>query len=184
MVLKVKYPSFWNICFSFLLLVLQAEESQKKRRAQECNDKGDPNFALNRQSRRQMWEFLTCAVPPLFISAVSSSPPSLLSSFLQCSSFARLWHFHPHPETCPAKSFGRSDRSHGPASTCSMCWLYWVCLSVQQHNWCVFIMQALHLIGQALLEEKTQLEDRTVEDVTFDFTLKARSKWKRYHLFM
>lgn len=40
------------------------------------------------------------------------------------------------------------------------------------------IMQALHLIGQALLEEKTQLEDRTVEEVTFDFSLKARSKCK------
>lgn len=120
-------------------------------------------------------------LPSAFISAVSSSPPGLLSSLLQCSSFARLWHFHPHPETCPAKSFGRSDRSHGPASTCSMCWLYWVCLSLQQHNWCVFVMQALHLIGQALLEEKTQLEDRTVEDVTFDFTLKARSKWEPYH---
>lgn len=40
------------------------------------------------------------------------------------------------------------------------------------------IMQALHLIGQALLEEKKQLEDRTVEEVTFDFSLKARSKCK------
>lgn len=41
-----------------------------------------------------------------------------------------------------------------------------------------FTTQALHLIGQALLEEKTQLEDSTVEDVTFDFSLKARSEWK------
>lgn len=40
------------------------------------------------------------------------------------------------------------------------------------------IVQALHLIGQALLEEKKQLDDRTVEDVTFDFSLKARSKCK------
>lgn len=39
-------------------------------------------------------------------------------------------------------------------------------------------MQALHLIGQALLEEKTQLEGRTVEGVTFDFSLKARSQCK------
>lgn len=39
-----------------------------------------------------------------------------------------------------------------------------------------FTTQALHLIGQALLEEKTQLEDSTVEDVTFDFSLKARSE--------
>lgn len=39
-----------------------------------------------------------------------------------------------------------------------------------------FTTQALHLIGQALLEEKTQLEDSTVEEVTFDFSLKARSE--------
>ncbi|XP_061751133.1 E3 ubiquitin-protein ligase UBR1 isoform X2 [Nerophis ophidion] len=38
----------------------------------------------------------------------------------------------------------------------------------------IMIQRALHLIGQALLEEKTQLEDRTVEEVTFDFSLKAR----------
>lgn len=37
-----------------------------------------------------------------------------------------------------------------------------------------FTTQALHLIGQALLEEKTQLEDSTVEEVTFDFSVKAR----------
>lgn len=43
----------------------------------------------------------------------------------------------------------------------------------------VVITQALHLIGQALLEEKTQLEDSTVEEVTFDFSVKARSKWKQ-----
>ncbi|KAM9356224.1 E3 ubiquitin-protein ligase UBR1 isoform 2-T2 [Pholidichthys leucotaenia] len=36
------------------------------------------------------------------------------------------------------------------------------------------IQRALHLIGQALLEEKTQLEASTVEEVTFDFSLKAR----------
>lgn len=34
------------------------------------------------------------------------------------------------------------------------------------------------MIGQALLEEKSQLEDSTVEEVTFDFSLKARSEWK------
>lgn len=39
-----------------------------------------------------------------------------------------------------------------------------------------FTAQALHLIGQALLEEKAQLEDRTVEEVNFDFSLKACSK--------
>ncbi|KAM3871508.1 E3 ubiquitin-protein ligase UBR1 [Diretmus argenteus] len=36
------------------------------------------------------------------------------------------------------------------------------------------IQRALHLIGQGLLEEKTQLEDSTVEEVTFDFSIKAR----------
>ncbi|XP_028250959.1 E3 ubiquitin-protein ligase UBR1 isoform X2 [Parambassis ranga] len=36
------------------------------------------------------------------------------------------------------------------------------------------IQRALHLIGQALLEEKTQLEDSTLEEVAFDFSLKAR----------
>uniref|UniRef100_A0A665WTG0 E3 ubiquitin-protein ligase n=1 Tax=Echeneis naucrates TaxID=173247 RepID=A0A665WTG0_ECHNA len=33
------------------------------------------------------------------------------------------------------------------------------------------IQRALHLIGQALLEEKTQLENNTVEEVTFDFSM-------------
>lgn len=36
--------------------------------------------------------------------------------------------------------------------------------------------QALHLIGQALLEEKAQLENNTVEEVTFDFSLKAHGE--------
>uniref|UniRef100_A0A4W4H9P8 E3 ubiquitin-protein ligase n=1 Tax=Electrophorus electricus TaxID=8005 RepID=A0A4W4H9P8_ELEEL len=37
------------------------------------------------------------------------------------------------------------------------------------------VQRALHLVGQALLEEKTQLEADSVEDVIFDFSLKARS---------
>ncbi|TSO25214.1 E3 ubiquitin-protein ligase UBR1 [Bagarius yarrelli] len=36
------------------------------------------------------------------------------------------------------------------------------------------VQRALHLIGQALLEEKNQLEACSVEEVTFDFSLKAR----------
>lgn len=32
------------------------------------------------------------------------------------------------------------------------------------------------MIGQALLEEKAQLESKTVEDVSFDFSLKACSE--------
>lgn len=39
----------------------------------------------------------------------------------------------------------------------------------------VYSLQALHLVGQALLEEKNQLEACSVEEVTFDFSLKARS---------
>uniref|UniRef100_A0A3Q2ZQ14 E3 ubiquitin-protein ligase n=1 Tax=Kryptolebias marmoratus TaxID=37003 RepID=A0A3Q2ZQ14_KRYMA len=38
------------------------------------------------------------------------------------------------------------------------------------------IQKALHLIGQALLEEKTQLENNIVEEVTFDFSLKVGSE--------
>lgn len=32
-------------------------------------------------------------------------------------------------------------------------------------------------MGQALLEEKAQLEESTMEEVAFDFSLKARSEW-------
>lgn len=39
----------------------------------------------------------------------------------------------------------------------------------------LYFLQALHLVGQALLEEKNQLEACSVEEVTFDFSLKARS---------
>ncbi|XP_061698857.1 E3 ubiquitin-protein ligase UBR1 [Syngnathoides biaculeatus] len=38
----------------------------------------------------------------------------------------------------------------------------------------IMIQRALHLIGQALLEEKSQLENSGSEEVTFDFSLKAR----------
>uniref|UniRef100_A0A6Q2YLN7 E3 ubiquitin-protein ligase n=1 Tax=Esox lucius TaxID=8010 RepID=A0A6Q2YLN7_ESOLU len=38
------------------------------------------------------------------------------------------------------------------------------------------IQRALHLIGQGLSEEKTQLGGHPVEEVTFDFSLKARSE--------
>uniref|UniRef100_A0A672T280 E3 ubiquitin-protein ligase n=1 Tax=Sinocyclocheilus grahami TaxID=75366 RepID=A0A672T280_SINGR len=36
------------------------------------------------------------------------------------------------------------------------------------------IQRALHLVGQALLEEKTQLESNSTEEVSFDFSLKAQ----------
>ncbi|KAM9777231.1 E3 ubiquitin-protein ligase UBR1 [Neosynchiropus ocellatus] len=38
----------------------------------------------------------------------------------------------------------------------------------------IMIQRALHLVAQALMEEKSLLEDSRVEDVTFDFSLKAR----------
>ncbi|XP_062863007.1 E3 ubiquitin-protein ligase UBR1 [Trichomycterus rosablanca] len=49
--------------------------------------------------------------------------------------------------------------------------------AVEEHSalWSEAVFQrALHLVGQALLEEKTQLEASSVEEVTFDFSLKAR----------
>uniref|UniRef100_A0A8C7CP95 E3 ubiquitin-protein ligase n=1 Tax=Oncorhynchus kisutch TaxID=8019 RepID=A0A8C7CP95_ONCKI len=44
------------------------------------------------------------------------------------------------------------------------------------------IQRSLHLIGQGLLEEKAQLGASTVEQVTFDFSLKARSDKSVFHL--
>uniref|UniRef100_A0A6Q2YIS5 E3 ubiquitin-protein ligase n=1 Tax=Esox lucius TaxID=8010 RepID=A0A6Q2YIS5_ESOLU len=45
------------------------------------------------------------------------------------------------------------------------------------------IQRALHLIGQGLSEEKTQLGGHPVEEVTFDFSLKARKHGKSvFHL--
>lgn len=92
MVLKVKYYSFYNIHlidFLFLLLVLQAEESQKKRRAQECNDKGDPNFTLNRQLCRKMWQIWTCPAPPP-LHLLSALCPPVPPAF--CSAFSSVVH--------------------------------------------------------------------------------------------
>ncbi|TWW72120.1 E3 ubiquitin-protein ligase UBR1 [Takifugu flavidus] len=97
-----------------------AEESQKKRRAQECNDKA-----------------LCPPVPPAFCPAFSS-----VVHLLHCDIFIHILRRVLQKAT--------EDRTEA------------------------MVQRALHLIGQALLEEKTQLEDRTVEDVTFDFTLKAR----------
>uniref|UniRef100_A0A674MHK8 E3 ubiquitin-protein ligase n=1 Tax=Takifugu rubripes TaxID=31033 RepID=A0A674MHK8_TAKRU len=98
----------------------KAEESQKKRRAQECNDKA-----------------LCPPVPPAFCPAFSS-----VVHLLHCDIFIHILRRVLQKAT--------EDRTEA------------------------MVQRALHLIGQALLEEKTQLEDRTVEDVTFDFTLKAR----------
>jgi hypothetical protein len=45
------------------------------------------------------------------------------------------------------------------------------------------LSKALHLIGQALLEEKSQLEAAADEEVAFDFSVKARGTWRPYCLF-
>ncbi|XP_069008290.1 E3 ubiquitin-protein ligase UBR1 isoform X1 [Embiotoca jacksoni] len=102
----------------------KAEESQKKRRAQEGNDKA-----------------LRPPVPPPFCPAFSS-----IVRLLCCDI---IIHMLRHVLQRAAE-----DRPS-----------YWTEAMIQR---------ALHLIGQALLEEKTQLEDSTVEEVTFDFSLKAR----------
>ena len=44
------------------------------------------------------------------------------------------------------------------------------------------LSKALHLIGQALLEEKSQLEAAADEEVAFDFSVKARGKWRPFCL--
>ncbi|XP_057714744.1 E3 ubiquitin-protein ligase UBR1 isoform X2 [Corythoichthys intestinalis] len=48
----------------------------------------------------------------------------------------------------------------------------------------IMIQRALHLIGQALLEEKSQLEESASGEVTFDFSLKARRVEHNKSLFL
>lgn len=123
------------------------------------------------------------------LSSASASAPGLLPSFLQHSASAVLWYIHPCPETCPSEGCRGSshslDRSHDPEGTHNICWrthLYLVLVVITQNSFSnnigTFAVQVLHLIGQALQEEKAQLEDCTVEEVTFDFSLKACSEWK------
>ncbi|CAN9502154.1 unnamed protein product [Ophioblennius macclurei] len=102
----------------------KAEESQKKRRSQEGNDKA-----------------LRPPLPPAFC-----PPFSNIVNLLCCDI---LIHVLRHVLQRAAE-----DRP--------TCWTE------------AMIQRALHLIGQALQEEKSQLEDSTVEEVTFDFSLKAR----------
>ncbi|CAG5866408.1 unnamed protein product [Menidia menidia] len=102
----------------------KAEESQKKRRVLESNDKA-----------------LRPPMPPAFCTAFSS-----IVRLLCCDIFI---HILRHILQRAAE-----DRpSHWSEA---------------------MIQRTLHLIGQALLEEKTQLEDSTVEEVFFDFSIKAR----------
>ncbi|KAL7380104.1 hypothetical protein ABVT39_011811 [Epinephelus coioides] len=102
----------------------KAEESQKKRRAQEGNDKA-----------------LRPPVPPPFCPNFSS-----IVRLLCCDIIIHVLR--------RVLQRAAEDRS-----------THWTEAMIQR---------ALHLIGQALLEEKTQLEDSSVEEVTFDFSLKAR----------
>ncbi|TNN84157.1 E3 ubiquitin-protein ligase UBR1 [Liparis tanakae] len=101
-----------------------AEESQKKRRAQEGHDKA-----------------LCPPVPPAFCPAFSS-----IVRLLSCDV---LIHILRH-------SLQRAAEDRATHWTEAM------------------IQRALHLMGQALLEEKAQLEESTMEEVAFDFSLKAR----------
>ncbi|XP_034714620.1 E3 ubiquitin-protein ligase UBR1 [Etheostoma cragini] len=102
----------------------KAEESQKKRRTQEGNDKA-----------------LRPPVPPAFCPPFSS-----IVRLLCCDIIIHVLR--------RVLQRAAEDRS-----------THWTEAMIQR---------ALHLIGQALLEEKTQLEHSTVEEVTFDFSLKAR----------
>uniref|UniRef100_A0A667XHJ0 E3 ubiquitin-protein ligase n=1 Tax=Myripristis murdjan TaxID=586833 RepID=A0A667XHJ0_9TELE len=102
----------------------KAEDSQKKRRAQEGNDKA-----------------LRPPVPPPFCPAFSS-----IVRLLCCDVLIHVLR----------RVLQRAVEDRAAQWTEAM------------------IQRALHLIGQGLLEEKTQLEDSTVEEVTFDFSLKAR----------
>ncbi|XP_038123293.1 E3 ubiquitin-protein ligase UBR1 isoform X2 [Cyprinodon tularosa] len=102
----------------------KAEESQKKRRSQEGNDKA-----------------LRPPVPPAF-----SPSFSRIVNLLCCDV---IIHILRHILQRPV-----DDRS-----------THWTEAMIQR---------ALHLIGQALVEEKIQLENSSVEEVTFDFSLKAR----------
>ncbi|XP_075874232.1 E3 ubiquitin-protein ligase UBR1 isoform X1 [Nelusetta ayraudi] len=101
----------------------KAEESQKKRRAQEGSDKA-----------------LRPPVPPDFCPAFSA-----IVRLLCCDIFV-------HVLRCVLQRVMEEQTTH------------WTEAMVQR---------ALHLIGQALLEERAQLENRTVEEVSFDFSLKA-----------
>ncbi|KAM3594627.1 uncharacterized protein V6R79_011104 [Siganus canaliculatus] len=102
----------------------KAEESQKKRRTQEGNDKA-----------------LRPPLPPAFCPAFAS-----IVRLLCCDIVIHILR----------RVLQRAAEERTTHWTEAM------------------IQRALHLIGQALLEEKTQLEDSSVEEVLFDFSVKAR----------
>lgn len=183
--LKVKDYNFCDIYFINFSYLWQAEESQKKRRAQESDDKGDQNCALTGGCglHNNMWEIWICPVfsfPLSFICyqlcVLQSPQPSVQLSpvWLICSIATFL--FTSWDVSCKElQKIGQKPWSSGYVLHL-LTLLSFAGFAVKQLI-CV-IIQALHLIGQALLEEKTQLEDRTVEEVTFDFSLKARSQCK------
>lgn len=90
----------------------QAEESQKKRRAQEGSDKGDVGVRATHTHTlvRRGLSF----TPPFYcvlFSSASSSASRFLPCFLQHRAAALLWHFHPRPPVRPAESDGGADKS-------------------------------------------------------------------------
>uniref|UniRef100_A0A8C5C7P9 E3 ubiquitin-protein ligase n=1 Tax=Gadus morhua TaxID=8049 RepID=A0A8C5C7P9_GADMO len=102
----------------------KAEDSQKKRRAQEGTDQA-----------------LRPPVPPAFCPAFSS-----VVRLLSCDIFVHILR----------RVLQRAAKDRSTQWTEAM------------------VQRALHLIGQALLEEKSQLEAAADEEVAFDFSVKAR----------
>lgn len=129
-------------------------------------------------------------LPPLVsvLSSSSAGAPSLLFRLFLYSATPLLWHNGPHPEKRPAESCrgpaNTLDGSHDPEGTNYIFppEIYPISQYKCSNKINSFITQALHLIGQALLEEKSQLEDVTAEEVTFDFSLKARCEWEKWAL--
>lgn len=138
-------------------------------------------------------ENLTCRwyLMFLYFSPLPPSAPSLLSSILKNSASPLLWRLHPcSEENSPESSggpFQPMDWTHDPEGTPFTAFVFLRQLLITWNiiGCCCFDMgifnvhvwlQALHLVGQALLEEKTQLESSRAEEVTFDFSLKAQSK--------
>lgn len=165
---------------------LQAEECQKKRRAQEGNDKGDGGVCSPQDSLQicnstnslcsYFFSALHPPVSPDFCPAFSSIVRLLccdifihvLRRVLQRAAEDRATHWTEamiqRVRITPVSSFNSARP------------LVFLTQTTRSNKTDAFTTQALHLIGQALLEEKTQLERSTVEEVTFDFSLKAHSE--------
>lgn len=120
-----------------------------------------------------------------FLSAASSDATGLLSKLFQLSAPPLLWRYRFCPEKHPAEGCrgptNTLDWSHDPEGTKYISLQTVSFTSVSLELKCIMGIptQALHLTGQALLEEKAQLENNSVEEVTFDFSLKARGELKQ-----